>query len=231
MKKQFIYMLFLFLPFLSFGQGQIGIKGGYIHYWFTVPVDGIDYDYNYSHNAYSINVSLRQRTSHTFNQGVEIEYTNRTFAVKSYDHSPGSSESVDYYYTIGNIYLQFRPQFIFGSKIKFSFYPGFYFGTLLHSSLHGIKNFWGMGNVPKTDSIIGTAYGYYPNFEFGILFGVGIEVPVYKNLNIVYENNFSMNLLPVANAWGSDKIKMLNLNFELGLAYTFTGKKAKSFEK
>jgi len=88
-----------------------------------------------------------------------------------------------------------------------------------------------MGYPGNTDTISGTVYGYYPNFELGILLGVGIEIPVYKNLNIVYENNFSMNLLPVANAWGSEKTKMLNLNFELGLAYTFARKKAKSTEK
>jgi len=223
-------MLFLCLPLLSLSQGQIGIKGGYIHYWFTVPEDGIQYDYNYSHSAYSINISLKQRTSHTFNQGLEIVYTNRSFAVKSSDQSPGGSETVDYSYSIGNIYLQFRPQFSFGSRIKFFVYPGFYFGTLLNSSIQGTKSYWHIGET-KTNTINGSANDYYPNFEFGILFGAGIEVPVYKNLSIVYENNFSLNLLPVANAWGSEKIKMLNLNFEIGLAYTFTRKTSKSNTK
>jgi hypothetical protein len=232
MKKQYTYILLLFLPLISLGQGQIGVKGGYIYYWFTEPEEaGLTCDYNYSHSAYSIAVSLRQRTSHTFNQGVEIAYTNRSFAVKSSDQSPGGGETVDYDYTIGNIYLQFQPQFTFGSKIKFVFYPGFYFGTLLHSSIHGTENSWHMGYPPKTDTINGSASDYYPNFEFGVLLGIGLEIPVYKNLNIVYENNFSMNLLPVANAWGSEKIKMLNLNFELGLAYTFARKKVKSSEK
>jgi hypothetical protein len=232
MKRTYSYILLLFLPLISLGQGQIGVKGGYIYYWFTEPEEGhFTCEYNYSHSAYSIAVSLKQRTAHTFNQGVEIAYTNRSFEVKSSDQGLGGGKTVDYYYTIGNIYLQFQPQFTFGSKIKFFFYPGFYFGTLLHSSIHGTEHYWHMGYPPATDTINGSASDYYPNFEFGVLLGIGLEFPVYKNLNIVYENNFSMNLLPIAEAWGSGEIKMLNLNFELGLAYTFARKKTKSSEK
>jgi hypothetical protein len=36
-----------------------------------------------------------------------------------------------------------------------------------------------------------------------------------------------MNLLPIASSWGSDKVKMLNMNFEAGLAYTLGKKKSK----
>ena len=81
-----------------------------------------------------------------------------------------------------------------------------------------------------TDSISGTAKGYYPKFELGILLGVGLEVPIHKNLDLTFDNNFSMNLLPVAD-WGSEKTKVFNLNFEVGLAYTFRRDKAKSAEK
>ena len=232
MKKEYIYILLLFLPVFSLGQAQIGVKGGYIYYWFTEPDnDDYIYDYNYSHSAYSFAVSLKQRTPHSFNLGLEIEYTNRSFEVISQEMGLGGGENVDYSYSIGNIYIRFQPQFTFGKKVKFFVYPGIYFGTLLHSSLYGTRYSWNMAYPTKIDTISGTAYGYYPNFEFGILLGVGIEVPIYKNLNIVYEKNFNMNLLPIANAWGSEKVKMLNLNFELGLAYSFTKKKAKSSEK
>ncbi len=232
MKKWYIYILLLFLPLISLGQVQIGVKAGYIYYWFTQPDDGhYTYNYNYSHNAYSIAVSIRQRSLHTFNYGLEIEYTNRSFVINSDEPGLGGGGRVNYDYTIGNIYIQFQPQFTFGKKVKFFFYPGIYFGTLLHSSLYGTRYSWHMGDPSKTDTINGNANGYYPNFEFGILMGVGIEVPIYKNLNIVFENNFNMNILPIANSWGSQKIKMLNLNFELGLAYIFKRGNAKSSDK
>lgn len=234
MRKRYIYILLLFLPVLSLGQAQIGVKGGYIYYWFTNPEEGhYNSQYDYTHNAFSVAVTIRQRSLHTFNHGLEIEYTNRSFIVKSSWGGLGSGTDADLTYTIGNIYIHFQPQFTVGSKFKFFIYPGIYFGTLLHSSLNGTLRSWHMGDpfVYKTDTINGNAKGYYPGFEFGISPGVGIEFPVYNNLNFVFEYNFSMNILPIAGSWGSEKVKMLNMNFEIGLAYTFRRVKEKPSDK
>jgi hypothetical protein len=223
MKKICTYILFLFLPILSIGQIQVGVKGGYIYYWFTQPDDGdYKYNYDYSHNAFSVAVSIRQRTTKTFNPGCEIEYTNRSFTVNSVMTGLGGGSSHDFHYTIGNIYIQVQPQFSFGSKVKFFFYPGIYFGTLLHSSLQGTESSWQMGNPSSTDTIDGSAKGYYPGFEFGVVIGLGLEFPIYKNLSGVFENKCSMNVLPIAGSWGSDKTKMVNLYFEFGIAYNFS---------
>lgn len=232
MEKRFIYILLTFLPLISFGQGQIGVKGGYIYYWFTQPTDmHYNYNYDYSHNAYSVSVSINQRSLHTFNLGCEVEYTNRSFIINSVLSGLGSGGSIDYHYTLGNICIKFLPQFVFGSNVRFLFYPGFYFGTLLHSTFHGTKHTWIMGKPGTTDTLSGNAQGYYPNFEFGILIGWGIEYPINKTLNLTFDNNLSMNILPIATSWGSGKIKMLNLNFEVGLAYLFNRKKAVSSGK
>ena len=232
MKKFFISILVVLLPFLAMGQMQIGIKGGYIYYWFTDPEDGQYYtQYDYSHSAFSIAAIIRQRSLHTFNYGFEIEYTNRSFDVESSWGGLGAGTDADLSYTLGNIFIHFQPQFTFGSKFKFFIYPGIYFGTLLHSSLQGTIHSWQMGNpvVSETDTINGSAGEYYPNFEFGISPGIGIEFPVYNNLNLVFEYKFTMNLLPIASSWGSEKVKMLNMNFEVGLAYTL-GKKKSNIE-
>src|ERR1035438_9108383 len=113
LKKIFIYSFLLSLPLLTCGQPQIGVKAGYIYYWFTQPVDDRypgAVDYNYTHSAYSIAVSIRQRSLNMFNHGLEMEYTNRSFGVKSSEPGLGSGGNVDYYYTPGNIYLCFEPQ-------------------------------------------------------------------------------------------------------------------------
>jgi hypothetical protein len=230
MKKNSIYLLLLLLPVFSFGQVQLGVKGGYIYYWFTEPEDGFNYDYNYSHSDYSLAISLKQLTPHSFNLGFEVEYTNRAFQVSSIEMGMGSGKNVDYSYSIGNIYIRFQPQFSFGKKLKFFFYPGIYFGTLLHSTIYGSSYSW-VANHDTTVTINGNATGYYPNFEFGIIMGYGIEVPIYKNLNIVFDNNFSMNALPIGGSWGSEKIKMLNLNFELGFVYNFNKMKMAASNK
>jgi hypothetical protein len=81
--------------------------------------------------------------------------------------------------------------------------------------------------VVNSDTISGSAKEYYPSFEFGISPGIGIEFPVYNKLNFVFEYRFSMNILPIASSWGSEKVKMLNMNFQVGLAYTFGRKNSK----
>jgi hypothetical protein len=218
------YFLLFFLPILSLGQTQIGIKGGYIYYWFTNPDDGrFTADYDYSHNAGLVAITVRQKIPQSIlNLVLEIEYANRSFSLKSSWGGLGSGQNANYSYTIGNIYLHFQPQFTFGSKVKFFIYPGFYFGTLLNSKLTGSYSYWQMGNPPVagTEKLNGTARGNYPTFEFGIYPGLGIEFPMYKKLNFTFEYNFNMNFLSIADSWGSDKVKMLNMNFEIGLAYT-----------
>lgn len=223
------------MPLLSIGQLQIDIKGGYIYYWFTSPSEPAHYSaqYDYSHNAFSIAVTIRQRSSHILNFGSEIEYVNRSFNVKSSWGGLGSGTMVDFSYTIGNIYIHFQPQFVFGSKLKFFFYPGFYLGTLLHSTLNGTLNSWSGGTpfVVNYDTIHGSAKGHYPDLEFGISPGIGLEFPICNKINFVFEYSFRMNLLPIGSSWGWKELKMFNMNFEVGIAYTFEMKNSKRLKK
>ena len=108
-----------------------------------------------------------------------------------------------------------------GSKVRFFIYPGLYIGARLHSTLDGTEKSWHMGSDAVTRTLDGTADGYYPDFEFGVLAGGGIEVPLTENLGLVYENSVSINLAPVASAWGPGNTKMTDFTFELGVTYTF----------
>ncbi len=232
MKKNILYSLLVFLPLISAGQMQIGVHAGYNYFWFTKPTfQDYYYDYDYSKTAYSVSVSINERSVHTFNLGCELEYTHRSFEVHSVFSGLGGGNSAYFNFNLGNIYLLFKPQFVLGSKVRFFLYPGFYFGTILHSGLRGTYYSWWMGNPDSRDTINGNAVGYYPAFEFGLLAGWGIEVPVSKSLRAVFENNLSMNLLPVGSAWGSDKIKMLSLMVKVGLAYTIPQKTRKTERK
>ncbi len=179
-------------------------------------------DYDYSHNAYSIAIIVRQKIPKSLvNLGIEIEYANRSFSLNSSWGGLGGGRIANYSYTIRNLYLHFQPQFTFGTKFKFYFYPGFYFGTLLNSKLNGSYSYWQMGNPPSSgiEILNGSAREKYPNFEFGIYPGIGFEFPMYKNLNFLFEYSVTMNFLPIGSSWGSDKVKMLNMNFEIGAAY------------
>lgn len=226
------YIVLIFFPIISFSQTQIGFKAGYIYYWFTKPEKGHFYaDYDYSHNAYSVSVMVRQRIPKSFlNLGLEIEYANRSFSVKSGWGGLGSGRKANFSYTIGNLYLHIQPQFTFGKKFQFYFYPGIYFGTLINSNLTGSLSYWQMGNPSSSETEIlnGSAVGYYPTFEFGIYPGIGFEFPLYKNLDFIFEYSFTMNFLPIGKSWGGYDVKMLNMNFEIGAVYNlYQNKKEK----
>jgi len=204
------------------GQLQIGIKGGYDYFLFINSDISSSTHYNYQNNGYLIGFTIKQVSLHKFNLAAELNYTHRSFAVKSSSGGLGGSQNMNFNYTIGNITFQFQPQFSFGTKVKFFFYPGVYFGTLLHSSLKGTLYTFQMGypGISRTDTINDNAKGYYPDFSFGFLFGFGIEVPINSTFKFIYENNITMNLVPVSNGWTSYNDKMVNINCEVGLAYT-----------
>ena len=224
MKKFCTYVMLLFIPMISSGQIQVGIKGGYDYFRFT-HTDESPYPviYSYPDNSFLFAISVWQRSAHVFNLGIELQYVNRSFEVQSSWGGHGGGTDVVFNYQLGNLLLQIQPQFVLGSKFKFFIYPGIYFGTLLHSSLNGTTHSWQIGYPPisKTDRLNGSAKNYYPTLEFGISPGIGLEFPVYKNLNFVFEYNFNMNLTAIGRAWGADNAKMLNMGFEVGLAYTF----------
>ncbi len=215
------------LPLIFKGQCQFGVKGGYNYYWFTHPEDGhFNSKYNYNNSAVLVCATIKQRVSNILYFGAELDYTNRSFEVISGWGGLGSGKNADLNYNIGNIYSQIKPQLIFGSKVKFFIYPGFYAGTMIHSSLTGEIKSWSISAQPinTTEIIDGTAKDYYPSFEFGICAGTGIDYMFYKNLGFVLEYNFNMNLLPISNSWGSDKVKMINMNISAGITYTISRK-------
>ncbi|MFZ4521942.1 MAG: hypothetical protein ACOYNC_09560 [Bacteroidales bacterium] len=222
-------LFLLLLPMVSVGQLQIGLTCGYSWYWFTHTHDnGSEPEYNYSPAAYYLTLSARQRSACTFNHGIAIEFTHRSFKVKSGWGGLGSHQWADFDYTIDNLYLHFQPQFTFGSKLKFFIYPGIYFGTLLHSNLTGTIGSFNMAPYYSgTDTLNGNATGYYPKFEFGLAPGLGMEYPVSPQVNLIFETSFNLNLTDISGNWGADKSKMLGVNVKLGAAYTFRSKKAK----
>jgi hypothetical protein len=223
-KTYFIYILLIFLPLLSLGQWQLGGRAGTIVYSFTHPDEGGENaEYGYPGFPFSISVTARQNTAKTFNPGIELEYTNRSFSVSASEFGHVYSSHTNLSYTLGNLYLHFQPRFVFGKSVKFFFYPGFYFGTFLHSSVNGTINS-STGNYPPystTQSINGSAKGYYPQFEFGISPGAGLEVPFHNNFNLDIEYQFTWGLIPVGYGWGYDAVRMLGMNLKIGVAYTF----------
>ena len=233
MKHYCIIILLAVIPVFSSAQLQLGVKGGCNYYWFTNTDEGhlvTTYDYLDSQLPPMISLTLRDRSPGNFNIGVELDYIFRSFWVNSFQGGLAGSSDVDIRYQIGNLYLQIQPQFVFGSKMKFFFYPGLYLGTLLHSSVLGSTASYQQGVPPVTryHEINGKAGQYYPKLEVGVCAGTGIEVSLGRNFGFLAEYNFRMNLSKIGSPLGADNVKMINMTIEAGVTYTLNLKKKKA---
>ncbi len=225
-RRFFILAVLILLPQLAPAQFQSGLRVGYCFYRFTSPDDGhymAEYtDYN---NSFIVGLYGSIISSPHFSVGAELQYLHQAFAVSSYWGGLGGGSSANLSYDLGNLYIHLKPTIMFGNKVKFYFFPAFYFGTLLHSSLTGTIYKWSMGPGPppneRTDTISGSAKGYYPQAEFGISPGMGLEVKVGGPFSVIFETTCMLSLTPVGNGWGSSRVKKMNLNVEAGIAYTF----------
>lgn len=219
------------LSLAATAQYQLGFTAGYDYYWFTDPDDGhYQASYDYNHSAPVIGLAFRSRGESLLNIGTRLEYTFRSFSVNSSQGGLGGGTSYDYTFDLGNIYLEAQAQFTFGKKIRYYLYPGFYVGTLLHSSVSGTIHSWQYGYPPvnHTDTVSGSAEPYYADSEFGFCAGAGADFPLGRNWFLSGEISYSMNLWPLADAWGSEKVKMMNLCVEAGIFYQLQRKKSET---
>jgi hypothetical protein len=229
MIKRVSFLLFLLVPLVSLAQLQLGLKPGYTLYWLTAPQENMTtIQYDYSHSTYSVAFTAKEKVTKDLYVCAELSYTGRSFGVTSTWIGVAGGYSFDYNYTLGNIYLQIQPQCTFGSRVKFFIYPGFYLSTLLNSSIEGTKEVHTYDPpVVIRDTINGSAKDYYQSFEFGFCAGAGVDVPLNDHLGMVFESNFTMNLNPIGESWGSEKARMLNLRIAAGITYTFISKNMK----
>lgn len=130
-------LLFTLLPCVVFGQLEFGIKTALDHYWFSKPpVEFLTIRFDYS-PGWSLAAFLRYDKKRTIVPDFEVRYSSRSFNVVSSYGGADRVRTIDYNYTIGTLYLQFRPQFGFGSKTRFYVYPGVYYGILINSLVQG----------------------------------------------------------------------------------------------
>ena len=228
MKHCLIILIWLIVPLVSFGQWQTGIKGGLDYYWFSSPGDPhADVQYDYSKSAPVVALTLRPRASHTFNPGLEIGYVHRSFDVTSSYYNMVGITTVDYAFRTGHIYFQLQPQLLFGKRIKFFIYPALYVGTMIQSKMTGTSQTRSLIDplVIFSDTVDGPVREFHGDLEVGFGAGAGVEFPFYDHFSFLVEYNFNLHALPVANAWRSNRVKIMNMNLEVGLTYTFKSNK------
>jgi hypothetical protein len=230
MKKTILIIIFVIINVSSYCQFQLGIKTGYN--WYKILQSDNDYhpsSFNYDRNSVPISIYFCQR-NHLVNLSFELEYLNRSYSV--YEYWGGLGFGGNAQYEIKSYYLNalIEPQFTFGRKIKFLIFPGIYVGTPVYSTINGTLYEFSLEQYSRTTNLDGSAKGCIPIIDFGALFGVGIEFPIYKNFIITIQDIFSISIVPTKSKWGDDTYRYMQNKGEVGLAYQFS-KKNKTKDK
>ena len=219
MRYLVLYIAFILSSISVFGQIQLGIKSGYNYYFpiTKIPI-GSTTSYSANQNSWLVAVSLRERTAKTFNMGFEVEYISHSFSVDSQWGSRNNIYYVQFSYSIGYINLYILPQFVFGKKPTGFVYIGPYVGQLIHSKIQGIR---GRVFPSQVDTLKGKVKEHFPNTDFGIAIGGGLDIPVYKQLNFLIEVSSSVGLRNLCSAWSASFFNFLNIKIEIGFTYNF----------
>jgi len=225
MKRVFLTIILFAISSTSFCQFQLGIKTGYN--WFKILQSDNYYhpsSFSYDKSSIPISVFVCQR-NHLVNLSFELEFLNRSYSVSEYWGGLGSG-GLDLYsidsYSLNAI---IEPQFTFGRKVKFFVFPGLSIGIPLFSTINGTVKKYGSPQPIKIDTLKGSAKNYIPKIEFCAIVGIGVDIPLNKNLMITIQNIFSISLIPTKSKWASQSYRFIQNKLEVGLLYQFGNKR------
>ena len=155
---------------------------------------------------------------------VALEYLFRYSRINAETSGHWYHDSISYAVTAGTLDVQIMPQFIFGNKIRYYVFPGLYFGPVIHSHYKGITDNLYSPDPPR--DVVGSAKGYYNNWDFGLIAGGGVEFPLKENLAVVVENINTIGLIRTNP--GSDSGRFFNFRIEAGIRYIFSKRNSTS---
>ena len=230
MKRAILIISLFILIGDSYCQNQFGVKVGY-NLFKIVQSSNSDQPSNFNYDRNSIPVAIFFcKRNHLINLNFEIEFFNRSYSVQEYWGGLGSGGQANYKINSFNVNAVIAPQFVFGRKIKVIVFPGIYVGTPLYSKIDGKLSEFALGQSSRQETLTGNAKRCIPSIDFGALAGIGIDIPVSKNLIITFQDVFNITLIPFDSRWGDNSYRYMQNKFEVGLAYQFNCKKKKDGE-
>lgn len=206
------------------GQIQIGINGGYNIFHVFVDNTGRDNaNYEGLNNSFAIGFTASHSLSNVVNLAYCLEYLKQSYNVMASWGGAGGGSRADLDITAHIIDIQMYPQFVFGNKVTFFFYPGISLSKVVHSSRQGVVTAHSpFSPDPVTDTINDSAQDLYPWMQFGLLIGCGLDIPVTDKISVSFENKTSFDL--GGPTFGSTTGHFLNSRFLLGVHYYLKSK-------
>jgi hypothetical protein len=168
-------------------------------------------------DMFIVSIEAKQSTNHLINLAISLDYVNQSFSVLSHWGGHGTNYMADGDFSAGSLYFEFKPQFTFGKKIRYYFYPGFIFGTVLHSLVDGTLKTSTLDTTGLINEMSQNKSSYFPSINFGFILGMGVDIPLSSKVTLNVENN--NNIVFGGPSWGSNKSSLYNLNILCGFFY------------
>lgn len=213
-------LITLFFSNSIFSQSLIGVKTGCD---FSEIFDNSDRHFNAKYkndNTVSFGIFFKERKKKRLNLNWSLDYKAKSFDIEScYGH--GSWTCSDLHFDLQFIGLSFIPELSFGTDFKFFINGGIFYDFLISSKVKGkYKN----GDILGNDSswIEEKTSDEFDKNNFGILIGLGFDIPISNNFNIIIESNYNIGIRNICSgSLGSyaEFMNFKNLNFSLGIAY------------
>jgi len=214
-KRDFLFLLF-FLPSVSNGQLYVGLQAGYGYFDILQNQSGVTYSNTVDH--FLLTLEAGEEITQHFTVAIGAKYLNQAYHVNANTGGLGGGEEVDLSVHYGLLNFIFKPEYVFGKKVKGIVYPGILVGIVLHSTQEGTKTSWSMSSpAVTTDTVSGSAHSLFQFTNFGFLIGLGCEIPVSNSFSFIIENETSITL--TGPSIGSGSSHFLNIDLEVGCLY------------
>jgi len=239
LKKIFLFLLFIFLSSFLFAQNlSIGLKDG-------VSWSSINGSYNFANFDNSV---IEKVTGHSFGLIINYQISNHfVLATELNIDERGFDFKIDPDYNGGGYWGNYNMKYLtiplainyqFGNSIKYYGYTGIYMSILLKA-----ENQTSFA-TSATSTLRIYDYSYDPTdefnkYEFGGTVGIGIKIPVCKEVSFIIDTRYNFGLTKAAknteynydpNLWGRgdpnnfQNVYNRSINFSLGVLYKINNK-------
>ena len=173
LKQVYIFLLFLFFPYLLCGQQVFSLSGGVnlpqVMRNSSSPYLSVGADFK---TSYAISFDYVKYTGKHFGLGTSLDYVNTTadLAITTGSHL-GVSNTDSVFYKLGFLNISILPGYRWGEKVQFFVQAGAYFGFLTNTNNDANRN------IQQTD--------------MGLAGVLGLRIPVGKQMGLVLKNSYT----------------------------------------
>jgi hypothetical protein len=225
LKKNILILVISFSIQISvFSQTQIGFKLGYNYFQifnnFSEVSNNQESLLKTNYSSYITGMSVKDNAIKKQAFEFELTYLSNKFNLIKTIYTNDSDVIFDLNYNMGHLLFTFSDEFAFGKKNKFIINPGIYYYRLINRKVSGSRMVKYGANQNYNDTSFVDKDDELNEDGFGLCAGISFETPLYKNISLLIENNYSLELGRSSSLWKNTN-GFFYVSFQIGFRYMF----------